>query len=264
VLRLLILTAEADVLGDAVADLNDALHYAEEDGRHCGRHVVRRIENVIDDLHERTSSRALRDAIEDLKRAEDAAMDCERRVNRRIRSAIKMLRRALAAHKRDAKPKYNPPKSSWDKECIETWIMAQLAEISGDQKAVSSMTSMTNIACGPGPMGNTNWPNGATARSGSSWYYSNGATGKSGSSYYYPNGATAKSGSSLYYPNGATARAGSSWYYPNGNRAGGAKAIEGWSCAKNAKRCQFARNEFASDIPLWRDFALLRLVWETR
>ncbi|NEO92174.1 MAG: hypothetical protein F6K56_18845 [Moorea sp. SIO3G5] len=109
---------------------------------------------------------------------------------------------------------------SSSKDCFNLTVMAELASMTEEAKSfVGMIKGLRAVTCKRPRQGQSsflNWPNGETAKLGSSWNYPNGQTAKLGSSWNYPNGQTAKLGSSWNYPNGQTAKLGSSWYTPKG------------------------------------------------
>lgn len=106
------------------------------------------------------------------------------------------------------------------------------------------------------------YPNGTTAKSGTTWYYPNGTTALSGSTIYYPNGTTARSGDTYYFPNGTTAWTPSTnWYYPNGQLAGSYDAVVNQARQRSGKPVIAAFDHaMLSDVEVYRMFAAIRFV----
>ncbi|NEO64840.1 MAG: hypothetical protein F6J98_32355 [Moorea sp. SIO4G2] len=91
-------------------------------------------------------------------------------------------------------------------DCFDLTVMAELASMTEEAKSfVGMIKGLRAVTCKRPRQGQSsflNWPNGETAKLGSSWNYPNGQTAKLGSSWNYPNGQTAKLGSSWYTPKG--------------------------------------------------------------
>ncbi|NEO18408.1 MULTISPECIES: hypothetical protein [unclassified Moorena] len=91
-------------------------------------------------------------------------------------------------------------------DCFNLTVMAELASMTEEgRNFVGTIKSLRQVPCKLPRQGQSsflNWPNGETAKLGSSWNYPNGQTAKLGSSWNYPNGQTAKLGSSWYTPKG--------------------------------------------------------------
>jgi len=97
----------------------------------------------------------------------------------------------------------------------------------------------------------SNYCNGNTKQSGSTWYYPNGYTAQSGGTTYYPNGDTLKSGTTLYYRNGYTLRSGSTLYYSNGNtlKSGSTFYHQNGYTLKSGSSCYYSNGNTMGECP---------------
>jgi hypothetical protein len=262
---------------EALEDVKDAIVVADETGGRCKRDVFDDLLAIRDLLRDGSNARA---AVR-IQRTRRQADRCPASVDRALRRAESELadeRRQIREVNEDRRerrerqaPKRpdNVPFMDWKGECIDEWLMLEIARGRLADRDLDVVANMFAPLCtNPDGMGAARYSNGQTAKSSSNaWYYPNGQTAKSSSgAFYYPNGQTARSSSgSWYYPNGQTAWANDAWYYPNGNRAGDYLVLVNWA-KQTAGEHAVRAYEWAmqSDVDAWRAYAILRLATHAR
>ena len=279
--------ASAGPRNDALDDITDAMDIVEDGNSACYRAAMSEL-TAIQQLLRDESGRAALQRIRALKRSVDR---CPRAVGRLLRSAedsLEEARRDRRDRRRDdwrddrrddwrddrrVEPKKpEPPKraegvpyADFNRQCIETWMIHEIARDNTNQQTMDQLGANSSMACGNASgLGRASYQNGTLMHTDNGdWYYPNGTMARSsGGAYYYPNGTMAKSSNGdWYFPNGTMAKSSSgTWYYPNGSQAGGWQVIEGWGCQKAGDyTCKRYKNFLASDVEDWRSFALVQL-----
>ncbi len=158
------------------------------------------------------------------------------------------------------------PSPNATQDCIDLTIMMRLARIGGgDSNLINLVDSQQLIACQfttKSDKSSISYPNGQTAKFGSTWNYPNGQTAKFGSTWNYPNGQTAKFGSTWNYPNGQTAKFGSTWNYPNGN-FGDFESLLAWACSiLGRNECADRLLDVRNTNDFWSELAMIELSWQ--
>jgi hypothetical protein len=144
------------------------------------------------------------------------------------------------------------PPANATQDCIDLTIMMRLARIGeGDSNLISLVDSQQLIACqfsSEGDKLSRSYPNGQTAKFGSTWSY--------------PNGQTAKFGSTWSYPNGQTAKFASNWHYPNGNFAD-FESLLAWACSiLGRNKCADRLLEVQNTNDFWSELTMIELAWQ--
>jgi hypothetical protein len=250
---------------DARDHIQDAIDEAEDSTGACRRAVLGELVEIKKLLREDREARA---AIK-IQRLRQAAGSCPRAVDSSLRHAGDLLAdaRDRVKQRREDQP---PPRatdvpwSDFRAECLDQWVMIEVARGRIPQAQLDLFGSTFAGACtaetGLGTAA-FYYPNGNTAKSGSTWYYPNGNTALSGNTIYYPNGNTARSGNTYYFPNGTTAWTQTGWYYPNGNFAGTFEVVTNWARGRTNKTVVGAYDRaMQSDVEVWRMFHTIRLL----
>ncbi len=130
------------------------------------------------------------------------------------------------------------PPANATQDCIDLTIITRLARIArDDSNLINLVGNQQLISC----QFSTQWEK---------------------SSLSYPNGQTAKFGSTWSYPNGQTAKFGSNWHYPNGNFAD-FESLLAWACSILGRdECADRLLEVRNTNDFWSELAMIELSWQ--
>jgi hypothetical protein len=275
-------------LGETKADLRDAIDAVEEaidqvkeEGGRCKKAALEDLKDVRDDLKSQlddTKKRGLTKISKALDGIEDDAGDaeCPKKISKLVREAQGIVDEVIegledgggGGGKDGGGRNPNVPFDDFAPDCKDLWFMHRFhRSTSNDTKGLELIEGLSDVACRSGqPLGEHRWPNGHTAKyANGEWRYPNGQTAKyANGEWRYPNGQTAKYANGEWrYVNGQTAKyANGEWRYPNGQTAGDWQALLAWACGALGKdACDGVNREFDSDIPDWRDYALVEMAY---
>jgi hypothetical protein len=150
-----------------------------------------------------------------------------------------------------------------DADCRDLRMMTRLARVAGPPDVASIVASQAELTCAVG--GDVRkWSNGKTARiSSSSWRYPNGETAKVGTTWRYPNGHTAKvTSNSWRYPDNKAAKVTQhSWRRPDGASVNRDDLLT-WACGRvGADNSRVHLADINGSTGDEQDMAVIELAW---